>query len=613
MPTVITDKEKLNAGMAATADAIRDKTGGSAAIAWDYQGETGFASAIRAIPSGGEAVLVPLTVTENRIYTPPEGVDGYSMVIAGVTVRSPRCDHVTTFDWGAQQQYMAWMDGTPEPKPEPEPGPEPTPEPPTPGGSSWTNGTDAEVAALLDAAAAGTIDLQEDAGWRVGDKRLIHIDAWTGGSDVAHAAEDLLIVISSFSEYTGCGNILQFDFAECCTESQAINDTLTTVGGYGASEMKTVTLPALAEALPSWLKTRLKTFSVLASAGYPNISTIETVKGNKLALRSSVEVFGAEGMQGEGAQLAYYTARENRIKRYATEIPGYYAFWGTRTPRGDIYYYEVTNEGYLLYANANFPHDIAPFGCLGGLTELPGPSVSFTSGTDAEVAAAIDAAQAGTIDLQKGVNAWHVGDMRTIHVDSFVGIASDDEGAHDGIVTDAQDVRIVISSFEEYMDCGNVMQFDFVDCITVGLPMEGTDSTADGYYRTAMWNTLRMSLHYALPSWLYSRLKPFSVYVSKGGANIGIIETVYNNYLALRSAVEIFGNSQQADQGEGSQIAYYTTAANRIKTLGIGGSAADWWERSPWNSTDFSYVSSSGTNSGAAASARKAAAPFGCL
>ena len=194
MASVITDKEKLNAGMEATADAIREKTGESAPIPWDYEGETGFAAAVAAIPAGREPVIEPITITENGIYTVPAGVDGYGPIIVGVAVRSPRCDQVVTFDWGAEQQYMAWMDGTPEPRPEPEP-----PTPPTPAQNVWVNGSDAEVAAVLAAAAAGTIDLQQDAGWSVGDVRLIHVDAFTGGNGVTCPAQDVYIAISSRS------------------------------------------------------------------------------------------------------------------------------------------------------------------------------------------------------------------------------------------------------------------------------------------------------------------------------------------------------------------------------------------------------------------------------
>lgn len=581
MGAVITDKAKLNAGMAATANAIRAKTGDSAPIPWDYENGTGFKAAVEAIPTGAQPVLEPLTITENGIYTPPEGVDGFSMVIAGVTVRSPRCDMVVTFDWGAEQTYMAWMDGTPEPRPEPEPGPEPTPDPPTPGGSSWTNGTDEQVAALLDAAAAGTIDLQEDAGWRVGDVRTIRLSAFTGGGNTAYAAQDVHIVISSFAEYMSCGNVLQFDFADYLNTFQRINPNWNDAGGYGASEMYTATLPAMVEALPAWLKLRLKTFSVLASEGDPNYSTIETVTGNKLALRSEVEVTGTteHSNPGEGSQIPYYNTVSHRIKTFAdgTQYPGQYNGWWERssTKRNYSFCY-ISGDGGAYSHFADQPLGLAPFGCLGGAPVLPGPSVSFTSGSDADVAAAIDAAQAGTINLQNGENAWHTGDKRRIHIDGF---SVNNEYVND---QPAEDAYIVITSFDEYMGCGNVLQFDFEDCLSVAQKIDETPWTEGGYGAMLIKQVTLPALVEAMPSWIKTRLKTFTVLSGAGVPNMQEITRVDGNKLALRSEVELFRVASVSAEGEGSYVPYYDSARKRTKRYGINGQYAGWWVRSPY-------------------------------
>ena len=79
----IVDAERLNDAMTASAEAIRAKTGGTAAIPWDMN--TGFAGAIGTIPTGGyEHVIRPLSVTANGTYTATEGVDGYSPVTVNV-------------------------------------------------------------------------------------------------------------------------------------------------------------------------------------------------------------------------------------------------------------------------------------------------------------------------------------------------------------------------------------------------------------------------------------------------------------------------------------------------------------------------------------------------
>ncbi|MBQ6928061.1 MAG: hypothetical protein IJQ36_07110 [Oscillospiraceae bacterium] len=55
---------------------------------------------------GGRAVLQALVATENRVYTPPEGVDGFSVVTVAVEIpqHSPRCEQTSTFGWGRLQQ-----------------------------------------------------------------------------------------------------------------------------------------------------------------------------------------------------------------------------------------------------------------------------------------------------------------------------------------------------------------------------------------------------------------------------------------------------------------------------------------------------------------------------
>lgn len=53
---MVVNETKLNAAMTATADAIREKLGSEEQIPFDYNGGTGFADAVEAIPQGGGGI-----------------------------------------------------------------------------------------------------------------------------------------------------------------------------------------------------------------------------------------------------------------------------------------------------------------------------------------------------------------------------------------------------------------------------------------------------------------------------------------------------------------------------------------------------------------------------
>lgn len=233
---------------------------------------------------------------------------------------------------------------------------------------SWENGSDADVAAMIDAAQAGTINLQTDGGWSIGDMRRINIAAFTGGGNTSHAAQEVAIIISSFADYNSCGCVMQFDFQTVLAEGEKMNSINTNDGGYGSSLIYTTTLPALVTALPSWLQTRLKTFSVLVTEGNRS-STIETITNNKLALRSRVEIDGTTeaGYVDEGSQIALY-AYSSLQKRFAissTNLSSGIALW-LRSPAlsSTTNFYVINSSGGVSWTGASGGNTIAPFGCV---------------------------------------------------------------------------------------------------------------------------------------------------------------------------------------------------------------------------------------------------------
>lgn len=229
----------------------------------------------------------------------------------------------------------------------------------------------------------------------------------------------------------------------------------------------------------------------------------------------------------------------------------------------------------------------------GGVTIVP-----FATGTDEEIVAMIQAAHAGTLDLQTD-GGWAVGDTRTISVAAFPTIGSS--------VT-AQSADIVITSFDEYNNCGNVMQFDFKRSLAERSQMHTTRTNDGGYGAMGFKTTVLPDMVNALPIWLKDSLIEFSVYARLSGGTIG---TITGNKLALRSADEV----SLANYGTGPAIQYYTTPANRIKTLGANGNAFKWWLRDAHGSagTSFAEVDGSGAYANDYVTDLRGISPFGCL
>ena len=234
------------------------------------------------------------------------------------------------------------------------------------------------------------------------------------------------------------------------------------------------------------------------------------------------------------------------------------------------------------------------------------PLGTWADATDDEIAAMIHAAHLGVIDLQADAG-WAVGDIRTIPISAFTA---------DNAAENAQNAEIAISSFDDYNACGCVMQFDFVHSLAAGVRMNSAKSNAGGYGAMTMYTTALPGLVNALPAYLRDMLIEFSVLASAGSLSSNIV-TVTGNLLALRAEVEIFGRTTYSYVGEGTQIPYYTTAANRIKKYGISGNVGKWWLRSPRNSVSnrFCRVSGAGEPDSTTTDQTNSfgVAPFGCL
>ena len=181
----------------------------------------------------------------------------------------------------------------------------------------------------------------------------------------------------------------------------------------------------------------------------------------------------------------------------------------------------------------------------GGKVEI----VPWSTGTDEQIVAMIQAAHNGDIDLQTD-GGWAVGDKRTISVGAFT--------AYNGKSISAQSGEIVISSFNDYMNCGCVMQFDFSKPLSGGKGRINNNSDGNRYANSEF-------VTITVP------------------AMITTIVTV-NSKLALRSEYEYFGACTYSYDGEydiNGQTDYWKDDANKWYAR-EGFSGGDMiWTRSP--------------------------------
>lgn len=218
--------------------------------------------------------------------------------------------------------------------------------------------SDDELVAMLDAAAAGTIDLQADCGWGVGDARPIRMNY--NGTDYV----DLLAVIVGFDDVYNCGSVVRIFISGIST---GFSPT-TIYPDYGTGTMCTQILPAMADSLPDWIRDCAITYTV----PYNNGSSGNTASG-KLHLPSLTEVSPAVSRPGDGTKDPNYYGRRGR---FASGVIGWYratndpyayaqdAWQFTRTTGND--YACVFNAGGHDSTTSGNNYNIRPMACLGG-------------------------------------------------------------------------------------------------------------------------------------------------------------------------------------------------------------------------------------------------------
>lgn len=243
--------------------------------------------------------------------------------------------------------------------------------------------------------------------------------------------------------------------------------------------------------------------------------------------------------------------------------------------------------------------------------------VTWATGTDAEIADMVAAADAGQISLK---DYWAVGQERTVNLSAMAAT-----GVGESHVAQSATLVLMDSTCTGFTlattTSGGKTKPDFIVGLKNSLKetgyMNSKDNNANGWSgcnrRTWCNNVFRLSI----PSSLRGIFKQFKWKQGKGGGlTSGLLET--KDYFGLAPEKAIFGNVVFSFTDEGALYAqwdWHKTSANRIKKLGDNGSANNWWGCSPYSSISlyFCNVYNNGIASSDYASYNNGLAPFGCI
>ena len=154
-------------------------------------------------------------------------------------------------------------------------------------------------------------------------------------------------------------------------------------------------------------------------------------------------------------------------------------------------------------------------------------------------------------------------------------------------------VDIIGKNHDTYAAGGTApLTFQLHDCYADTKAMNSSDTNSGGWTSCAMRSTHLPAILALMPTEVKNGIREVNKLTSAGNKSSTINTTA--DKLFLLSEVEIFGSTTQSAAGEGTQYDYYKAGNSKVKKR--NGSAADWWERSPYarGSTRFCMVLSNG-------------------
>ena len=154
-------------------------------------------------------------------------------------------------------------------------------------------------------------------------------------------------------------------------------------------------------------------------------------------------------------------------------------------------------------------------------------------------------------------------------------------------------VDIIGKNHDTYTAGGKApLTFQLHDCYADTKAMNSSNTNSGGWTRCAMRSTHLPAILALMPTEVRSGIREVNKLTSAGSQSATINTTA--DKLFLLSEVEVFGSTSYSAAGEGTQYDYYKAGNSKVKNR--NGSAASWWERSPYASysTRFCLVNGNG-------------------
>lgn len=244
--------------------------------------------------------------------------------------------------------------------------------------------------------------------------------------------------------------------------------------------------------------------------------------------------------------------------------------------------------------------------------------VTWATGTDAEIAYMVAAADAGQINLK---DYWEVGQERTVNLSAMAATGVGESHVAQSatlVLMDSTCIGFTLATTTS----GGKTKPDFIVGLKNSLKeagyMNSTENNANGWSGCKRRTWCNDVFRPAIPSSLRGIFKQFKWKQGKGGGEtIGLLETT--DYFGLAPEKAILGSNIYSLPDEAALYAqwnWYKTSANRIKKRGDTGAANDyWWECSARSSYASHYCAVNGSGYGSYGDANNVngLAPFGCI